>query len=73
MIRINEHYINRFKYFGHAYNYMVKTGIWISFDKDTLEYIGIECFGLYELKGLKTMCDKCINKLIALDILEVVG
>jgi hypothetical protein len=47
---------------------MVKRGVFLLFDKDTLEYKGI--FTMFNYKEDKEL-DDTINRLIALDYLEV--
>ena len=72
MIRINKDYTHLFKFFGNAYNYNIKPGIWLSFDKDTLEYIGIEMFYLASFKEINVLGESKINDLISKGILEVI-
>ena len=40
-MRINKLYIEKFKKFSYGYMFMVKKGVFLLFDKDTLEYKGI--------------------------------
>ena len=73
MIYINRNYLNHFKSFSHLYNYMVSTGVWLTFDVNTLEYIGVNVF--YEVrdyKGINIRCEKKLNELISKGILEVI-
>lgn len=73
MIRINRLYIDRFKYFGNSYNFQVMNGVWLSFDKNTLEYVGYELFGhFYHLDFISKECNTKINELLAKDLLEVI-
>lgn len=72
MIRINKQYIDRFKYFGNSYNYNLAPGLWLIFDKNTLEYIGIDMFYLADYKKVEPEADKLINSLLAKDILEII-
>ena len=67
-MRINKLYLNRFKKFSYGYLFMIKKGVFLLFDKETLEYKGI--FTMYPYKENKEYED-VINKLIALDFLEV--
>lgn len=71
MIRINKQYIDRFKHFKKSYNYMLGPGLWLSFDEDTLEYIGIEMFYLADYKKVEPEAHDLLNTLIAKDILEI--
>lgn len=71
MVRINKQHINRFKYFGRAYNYNLSPGLWLSFDKDTLEYIGVECFYLADINKLEVAAENKINELLSKDLLEL--
>ena len=74
MIRINKNHLNRFKYFSWNYHYMVKKGVWLAFDKDTLEYTGVLLMYMpSKYDNYNSESNALINKLIALDILEVVG
>lgn len=73
MIQINTNYINRFKKTRCEYLYMVSKGIYLAFDINTLEYIGIEL--LYLPKNPKIIdkeCDTKLNELISKDILMVI-
>ena len=67
-MRINKIYLNRFKKFSYGYMFMVKRGVFLLFDKDTLEYKGI--FTMFNYKEDKDL-ENTINRLIALDYLEV--
>lgn len=75
MIKINKLHIDKFKMFNGSYHFMIEKGVWISFDKKTLEYIGNTLFCNYYYQPhyniICNMCEEKINKLIALDILEV--
>ncbi|MBO7712836.1 MAG: hypothetical protein J6S85_04650 [Methanobrevibacter sp.] len=67
-MRINRIYLEKFKKFSYGYMFMVKRGVFLLFDKDTLEYKGI--FTMFNYKEDKEL-DDTINRLIALDYLEV--
>ena len=67
-MRINKLYLSKFKKFSYGYMFMVKRGVFLLFDKDTLEYKGI--FTVYNYKEDKYL-DEVINRLVALDYLEV--
>lgn len=67
-MKINKLYINRFKKFNYGYMFMVKRGVFLLFDKDTLEYKGI--FNMIPYKEDKEL-EELVNKLVALDYLEV--
>lgn len=67
-MRINKLHLNRFKKFSYGYMFMVKRGVFLLFDKDTLEYKGI--FTVYNYKEDKELWDT-VDKLVALDYLEV--
>lgn len=67
-MRINKIYINKFKKVSYGYLFMIKRGIFLLFDKETLEYKGI--LNMYSYKENKKF-DDIINRLIALDYLEV--
>lgn len=67
-MRINKIYIDKFKKFSYGYMFMVKRGVFLLFDKDTLEYKGI--FNMIPYKEDKDL-EEVIDKLVALDYLEV--
>ena len=67
-MRINKIYINKFKKVSYGYLFMIKRGIFLLFDKETLEYKGL--LNMYSYKEDKEF-DDIINRLIALDYLEV--
>lgn len=72
MIVINTAYLDRFYKTKSEYLYMVNKGIYLGFDKDTLEYKGIELFYLpfdyasYEKDALNTL-----NRLISKGLCEI--
>lgn len=73
MIQINTNYINRFKKTRCEYLYMVSKGIYLAFDIESLEYIGIEMFYLpSNPKLIDKVCDIKLNDLISKDILMVI-
>ena len=67
-MKINRIYLEKFKKFSYGYMFMVKRGVFLLFDKDTLEYKGI--FTMFNYKEDKEL-DDTINRLVALDYLEV--
>lgn len=67
-MRINKIYLSKFKKYSYGYLFMVKRGVFLLFDKDTLEYKGI--FNIISYKENKEL-DQLLDKLIALDYLEV--
>lgn len=67
-MKINKIHLEKFKKFSYGYMFMVKRGVFLLFDKDTLEYKGI--FTMFNYKEDKDL-DNTINRLIALDYLEV--
>ena len=67
-MRINKIYLDRFKKYKFGYMFMVKRGVFLLFDLDSLEYKGL--FTVYNYKDDKDL-DETINKLIALDYLEI--
>ena len=67
-MRINKNHLEKFKKFSYGYMFMVKKGVFLLFDKDTLEYKGI--FNMIPYKE-DPQLDELINKLVALDYLEV--
>ena len=67
-MKINRVYLEKFKRFSYGYMFMIKRGVFLLFDKDTLEYKGI--FNIIPYKEDKEL-DEIIDKLIALGYLEV--
>ena len=67
-MKINKIYIDKFKKFNYGYMFMVRRGIFLLFDKDTLEYKGV--FTTYPYKEDKEITET-IEKLCYLDYLEV--
>ena len=67
-MKINKIHLEKFKKFSYGYMFMVKKGVFLLFDKNTLEYKGI--FTMFNYKEDKEL-DDTINRLIALDYLEV--
>ena len=67
-MKINKIYLDKFKKFNYGYMFMIKRGVFLLFDKDTLYYKGI--FTMYPYKENKEV-DEVIDKLVALDYLEV--
>ena len=67
-MKINKIYLSRFKKFSYGYMFMVKRGVFLLFDKDTLEYKGI--FSIIPYKENKEL-DDILDRLVALDYLEV--
>lgn len=67
-MRINKIYVDKFKKVNYGYLFMIKRGVFLLFDKDTLEYKGI--LNMYPYREDKELW-KVVDKLIALDYLEV--
>lgn len=67
-MKINRIYLDRFKKFKYGYMYMVKRGVFLLFDSDTLEYKGL--FTLYPYIEDRDYLDT-VDKLVSLDYLEV--
>ena len=73
MIQINNTQLHRFKKTRCEYLYMVSKGIYLAFDIESLEYIGIEMFYLPKNpKLIDKVCDMKLNELIYKDILIVI-
>lgn len=67
-MKINKIYLSKFKEYSYGYLFIVKRGVFLLFDKETLEYKGI--FNMYPYVEDKQYRET-IDKLIALDYLEV--
>ena len=76
MIQINSTQLHRFKKTRCEYLYMVSKGIYLAFDIESLEYIGIEMFyypkNLKNLRLIDKVCDIKLNELISKDILMII-
>lgn len=70
MIIINKNHLSLFKKLKREYLYYVQNGVYLAFDLNTLEYIGVEMFYLAPDK-IYSVCDDKINQLLSLDILEI--
>lgn len=70
MIMINKNHLPLFKKLKREYIYYVQNGIYLAFDLDTLEYIGVEMFYSASNK-IYSICDEKVKQLLALDILEL--
>ena len=71
MIIINNAYLDHFKLSSHSYLYPVSRGIYLSFDKNTHEYIGVELFYSANPKYYSSLVDDKINQLISKNLLEL--
>ena len=67
-MKINKIYLDKFKKFNYGYMFMVKKGVFLLFDKDTLEYKGE--FSMYAYNEDKDVMNT-IDKLCYLDYLEI--
>lgn len=67
-MKINRIYLSRFKKYSYGYMFMVKRGVFLLFDKNTLEYKGV--LNMIPYKEMKDVYPT-IEKLVALDYLEV--
>lgn len=71
MIIINKNYLDRFIKSRFEYLYPVNKGVYLAFDKKSLEYIGLEMFVLYS-NNIEKEEDNKLNELLAKGILEVI-
>lgn len=67
-MRINKIHLDKFRKTKYDYYFMIKRGVFIVFDNETLEYKGI--LTKYPYKEDKEF-ESVINRLIALDYLEI--
>jgi hypothetical protein len=67
-MKINKIYLSRFKKYSYGYMFMIKRGVFLLFDKDTLEYKGV--LNMIPYKEMQDVYPT-IEKLVALDYLEV--
>ncbi len=70
MIIANKNHLNLFKRLKKEYIYPVQRGIYLAFDIDTLEYLGVEMFYSASNK-IYNICDEKVKQLLSLDILEL--
>lgn len=70
MIKINNSYIDRFKLVRGTYMYYISPGLFLSFDKETLEYLEVVVFSS-RYAPIEREIENTLNKLIARGILEV--
>ena len=72
MIVINNAYLDRFYKTKSEYLYMVNRGIYLGFDKDTLEYKGLELFYIpFDYKSYEKDALNTLNLLISKGICEI--
>lgn len=71
MIKINKAYINQFISAHHEYLYPIARGIYLAFNDESLEFIGIEEFYLADPKKYYPLAADKLNYLIARNVLEV--
>lgn len=71
MIIINKNYLDRFIKSRIEYLYPVNKGVYLAFDKKSLEYIGLEMFILYS-NNIEKEKDNKLNELLSKGILEVI-
>ena len=69
MIIVNKNYLHLFKKLKREYIYPVQNGIYLAFDRDTLEYLGVEMFYLAPI-SIEKACDDKLKQLLSLGILE---
>lgn len=72
MIQIAKNNLDRFKRNNCEYLYYVSRGVFLAFDLDTLEFIGIELYFLpADYKIIDKKCDKKLKELLSKGILEL--
>ena len=72
MIIINKGYLDYFYETKNEYLYQVHNGVYLSFDKATLEYKDIVLYYLpFDFKSYQKASDDTINRLISKGILEI--
>lgn len=71
MIVINKNYLHFFIRSRIEYLYPINKGVYLAFDRKSLEYIGLEMFVLYSNK-IEKQEDKKLKELISKGILEVI-
>ena len=67
-MKINKIYLSRFKKYSYGYMFMIKRGVFLLFDKNTLEYKGV--LNMIPYKEMQDVYP-AIEKLVSLDYLEV--
>ena len=71
MIRINKINIDKFRSYNNYYSYYIKNGLYLIFNKETLELEESLSY-IKGFKGYEKEINNIIEKLIYLDILEVI-
>ena len=69
LIVINKNYLHLFKKLKREYIYPVQKGIYLAFDIDNFEYIGIEMFYLAPI-SIENSCNDKLKQLLSLGVLE---
>lgn len=72
MIKINYQYLDNFKGYYDIYIYYVKPGTFLSFDRESLIYKGVEYLGFIPYKDDSNIIDNTINRLISKGVLEII-
>ena len=72
MYKINHQYLDRFSKRRYEYLYPVTKGIYIAFDSESLEYIGIELFYLPYTNSYEKQANALLNNLFTKGILEFI-
>ena len=64
-MKINKSYLHLFKRGYNEYLYKVSNGVYLAFDKNTLDYIGIELFYLpKDIEYINKKADRLLDILI---------
>ena len=70
-MKINKSYLHLFKKVRSEYLYKLVNGIYLAFDKNTLEYIGIEMYFLpKDIEYINKKADKVLDILIYDEIID---
>ena len=70
MLKINYAYLNRFIKTYNNYLYPIMKGVYISFDRNTLEYTGMQMFYNSSYYPL-SKCEDTLSKLLSLGYVEI--
>lgn len=68
-MRINRLYLNKFKEYKFGYLYMIRSGVFLLFNKNTLEFEGL--YYHYTTRNIDKEADQVLTRLVSLDYLEL--
>lgn len=70
-MKLNQIHLDRFKLYGDRYLIPVRNGLFLSFDKYSLEYNGVEMFYNQDFLKVNKLIEEVLNNLISKDFILV--